>query len=474
MPFLKRSAGFLTLVLAMFDSVCVLGAYSFAVFVTLPGGMAFVGHFRERLAYFVIYVLVWCLVAVDQRLFASHRDDNLTSQMYAVFKTVIATLFFSSGLVVFFTRHGFERDFIIYFGVAALTVHLLFRLTLRLSLWAIRTRGYNYRQILVVGANERSRHLLDIILNRARYGYQVAGILDDDPARMKALENMAAPYRGTFQDLERILTNQVIDEVYITLPVRSYYETIQSMAHLCEGIGVPVRMLADLFPLRIASSTVHHFQDVPMLSLSSVPEAQAQLSLKRMIDFGLSSILLLSLGPTLFLILAILIKLESRGPVFFRQERVGLNQRRFMMLKFRSMVADAETRRNELEALNEADGPVFKIRHDPRITRVGAFIRKYSLDELPQLINVWRGQMSLVGPRPPIPAEVEKYSWDQRRRLSVKPGMTGLWQISGRSDVSFSEWVEMDLQYIDSWSIFEDFRILMRTFQAVIKGRGAA
>ena len=175
----------------------------------------------------------------------------------------------------------------------------------------------------------------------------------------------------------------------------------------------------------------------------------------------------------MLLTIAILVKLDG-GPVFFAQERVGQNQRRFKMLKFRSMVVEAEALRADLEERNEADGPVFKIRDDPRITRVGKFIRKYSLDEFPQLINVWMGQMSLVGPRPPIPSEVEQYSWDQRRRLSVKPGMTGLWQVSGRSDVAFKDWVELDLVYIDTWSLFQDAFILLRTFRAVVQGRGAA
>jgi len=210
------------------------------------------------------------------------------------------------------------------------------------------------------------------------------------------------------------------------------------------------------------------------LSLSTIPEAQAQLAFKRLFDFVVSSLLILMLLPVLFIPLAILIKLESKGPVFFLQERVGQNQRRFKMIKFRSMVANAEELRAALEAMNEADGPVFKIRKDPRITRIGGFIRKYSVDEFPQLFNVWMGQMSLVGPRPPIPAEVEEYTWSQRRRLSVRPGMTGLWQVSGRSDVGFEEWVELDLTYIDNWSVMQDVMILLKTFGAVVRGRGAA
>ncbi len=270
-----------------------------------------------------------------------------------------------------------------------------------------------------------------------------------------------------------MLAEQNIKEVYISLPVRSHYEVIQQVANLCEGEGVRVHLIADLFPLRIATSRLMHLEDIPLLSLSTIPEAQGKMLLKRVVDFVYSSILIAALSP-LMLLLAICVKLDSRGPVIFRQERVGQNQRRFKMLKFRSMIVDAEEMREELEALNEADGPVFKMAKDPRVTRSGAIMRKYSLDEFPQLFNVWRGEMSLVGPRPPIPAEVEAYTWNQRRRLSVKPGMTGLWQVSGRNEVGFTEWVEMDLEYIDNWSNFQDFLILLRTFKAVFAGRGAS
>ena len=209
------------------------------------------------------------------------------------------------------------------------------------------------------------------------------------------------------------------------------------------------------------------------MSLSTTPETHGQLLVKRLIDFSVSSLGLLAVGWWLFPIVAALIKLESRGPVFFKQERVGQNGRRFHIYKFRSMVADAEQRKKELEALNEADGPVFKMRRDPRVTRVGSFLRKTSIDELPQLINVWLGHMSLVGPRPPIPSEVEQYSWEQRRRLSVRPGLTGLQQVSGRSDVSFDDWVAMDLAYIDEWSLMTDLQIMLLTVRVVLLGKGA-
>lgn len=474
MSILKRYAGFFTFAMAAGDSSAILAAYVAAIALSLPGDVTFQEHFASHLLYFVALVLAWCATATDQRLYASRREDSLNTLLSAVLRAGVVALVFSGFVVVFFTRSAPETVFFALFGAGSLAAITAFRLGLRLGLWYLRRQGYNYRNIILAGANARSEHLAELIRNRSHYGYHIHGVLEDDPERAKTLEKYGIPYLGSFEHLDEILVSRVVDEVYICLPVKSHYENIMSIAHLCEGIGVPVRLVADLFPLRIATSKLHHMDDIPLLSLTAAPDAQTQLALKRAVDFVASSLLLAVLLPTLFLPVAILIKLESKGPVFFRQERVGLNQRRFQMIKFRSMVQNAEELRRKLDHMNEADGPVFKMRNDPRITRIGAFIRKYSIDEFPQLFNVWLGHMSLVGPRPPLASEVEEYSWNQRRRLSVKPGMTGLWQVNGRSDVSFDEWVELDLAYIDSWTLAQDFRILMRTFRAVIQGRGAA
>jgi exopolysaccharide biosynthesis polyprenyl glycosylphosphotransferase len=464
----------------MADSACILLAYSAAIYLSLPDGGDFHAKFVHNLAYFVIFVLVWCGAAADQRLFVSRRDDNLTTQFISILKAVFSSLIFTGFVIGFFTRQIPERHFFIYYGLLALLAMSAFRITIRLALWDLRRRGFNYRQVLIIGANERSERLVEIIQTHGQYGYHIAGFLEDDPERLPILQKYQVAHLGPFNDLERVLANRVIDEVYITLTVRSFYELIQRCAHLCEGVGVMVRMTADLFPLRIATSRVSLLEDIPILSLCAVPDQQFQLFLKRAVDFVASSVALVILLPLVFLPTAILIKLEgliwpnSRGPVFFTQERVGLNGRRFKMFKFRSMVRNAEELRKDLEHLNEADGPVFKIRNDPRITRIGRIIRKTSIDELPQLLNVWVGHMSLVGPRPPIHSEVVQYSWDQRRRLSVKPGMTGLWQISGRSNLSFREWVDLDLTYIDTWSVAQDIRIIFKTVQVVVQGKGAA
>ncbi len=475
MPYMKRYAGYLTAGLAVCDTMCAAAGFMLAVHLSHPSASfpAFVEQCWTRIGYLLVFVAFWYGAAADQGLFLSHRDDRLLKQLLAVVKAAAVSIVFSLFVVVFFTRKGLDREFLLYFGTSVFAAILIFRLALRLFLWNIRRRGFNFRQALVVGANRRSRRLVEVFTVFGRYGYQIIGIVDDDPARMEVFGEKPVKYLGPCASLETFLANHVVDELYITLPVRSFYEEIRNIAHLCESVGIPVRMVADLFPLQIATSRVTRIEDIPLLSLATGPEVHGQLLLKRAFDFAASSVLLALFAP-LFFVVGILIKAESPGPVFFKQERVGLNQRRFKIFKFRSMRADAEKLRKELEEHNEADGPVFKIRNDPRVTRVGRFIRKYSIDELPQLINVWLGHMSLVGPRPPIPAEVEQYTWDQRRRLSVKPGMTGLWQVSGRSDVNFQDWVDMDLAYIDSWTFLQDIRILIKTVQVVLQGKGAA
>lgn len=462
-------------ILSVLDIAGALGAAAFASYMMLivDAQATFRQYMVGHAGYVAAFIIAWFFSAAKQQLFTAQGKERLAYQWFGVLKADLAAVIFSGFVMAFFTKRGPEPVFLSYFGVSTLVIMVVLRTIACMVAWTVHEWGLHARHVILVGVNSRTRRLVDAIASHARFGYQMVGILESEPNRLDILKDYHIPYLGKFEELERILTEQVVDEVHVCLPVRSSYERIQSIAHLCVGVGVSVRLVADLFPLRLATSRVHNLADIPMLSLSTVPESAFQLAIKRTIDIIVSSILLVLLSPV-FLFFALLIKLDSKGPVFFAQERVGKNQRRFKMLKFRSMVVNAEEKRAELEQLNEADGPVFKIRRDPRITRVGRFIRKYSVDELPQLINVLKGEMSLVGPRPPLASEVVQYSWDQRRRLSVKPGMTGLWQVSGRSDVSFKEWVEMDLEYIDSWSILQDFKILFRTFGVVLHGRGAA
>jgi len=275
------------------------------------------------------------------------------------------------------------------------------------------------------------------------------------------------------EQLNSVIANHAIDEVLVALPMDKYGSLVETIVHECEEQGIIVRVRTGMSRLQIARSSVDELEGVPVMTFQSGPVDSWQLIMKRVIDILGSVALLVALAP-LFALVMLLIRLESHGSIFFAQERIGLNKRRFRMLKFRTMVDGADRLQHMLEDLNEADGPVFKIKKDPRITRVGKILRRFSIDEFPQLINVLLGDMSLVGPRPLPVRDVERIDirW-QKRRFSIKPGLTCLWQVSGRSDIGFNEWVRLDLDYIDRWSLGLDLLILLKTIPAVFKGPGA-
>jgi exopolysaccharide biosynthesis polyprenyl glycosylphosphotransferase len=472
-PLSNNRSGASFAAIAVVDAACVTFVYVAAV--RLGDFVApFAQNFEDHLPYVAIFLTIWLARSFDKELIHPYQSgEGLADFAFLVTKAVADSLVLTIVAAALFLDSSIVGRFQVLFAIGALFTLLGARIIARMGLWSLRSRGHRNRRVLIVGANGRTAHLVDVFTSRKRFGCEIVGYLENDESRGHILDEFEIPYLGGIEKLEELLAEGELDEVYVSLPIRSCYEDIQNIAHLCEGEGMPVRLIADLFPLRIATNRIMYIEDIPLLSLSSIPEEQALMAVKRAIDVAVSSILLVGLS-WLFLLIALIIRLDSAGPILFAQERIGQNQRRFKMLKFRSMVMNAEELRDELEVLNEADGPVFKIKKDPRITRVGGFLRSSSLDELPQLVNVWLGRMSLVGPRPPLAGEVEKYSWDQRRRLSVKPGMTGLWQVSGRSNVSFEEWVEMDLAYIDTWTLGLDFSILMKTFGAVIEKRGAS
>jgi exopolysaccharide biosynthesis polyprenyl glycosylphosphotransferase len=274
-------------------------------------------------------------------------------------------------------------------------------------------------------------------------------------------------------ELEAVLAQEPIDEVFITLSWDKYGHLVETMVRLCEEQGILVHIQTALFEFRSAQWHVEELDGMPIVTIRSGPPDSWPLLVKRLIDMCGSTVLLLVMLP-LFVLVAVLIKLDSPGPILFQQERIGLNKRRFRLSKFRTMVERAEKQQQMLEHLNEADGPVFKIKDDPRITRIGKFLRRFSIDELPQLFNVLKGDMSLVGPRPLPVRDIERIDvpW-HKRRLSVKPGITCLWQVNGRSNIGFDDWVRMDLEYIDTWSLVLDMKILVKTILAVLRGAGA-
>ena len=275
------------------------------------------------------------------------------------------------------------------------------------------------------------------------------------------------------QQLTSVIADQPVDEVLVALPIDKYGPLVETIVRQCEEQGIIVRVRTEMSRLQVARSYVDELQGVPVMTIQSGPADSWQLIMKRVIDIVGSAALLLALAP-LFAVVAWLIRKDSPGPVFFTQERIGFNKRLFRLIKFRTMVDGADNQQSKLEHLNEAAGPVFKIKSDPRVTRLGKFLRRFSIDELPQLVNVLKGDMSLVGPRPLPLRDFDRFDtqW-HKRRLSVKPGMTCLWQVNGRSNITFDHWVQMDLEYIDNWSLGLDMKILLKTIPAIMRGSGA-
>ncbi len=420
-----------------------------------------------------LLMIIWYFAFELQGLYRSHRLSSFAEELKEVVRaTFVATV----GLLIVAQLGRWQTVNLrttVLVGVIALGLIGCMRFLLRLNLRRLRLRGHNLKKLLLIGNGPRAEWLAKQVLERTDLGYRLVGYVDEERT-LKDPAVFDVPWLGSVADLPRIISNEVIDEVFITLPVKSQYSRIEAATTILEEQGIMVHLLSDLFPHKLARSRAWEFEGAPLVSLQSAPSRSWRTEAKRMIDFIGSAALLVILS-TLLLLVALAIKLDSPGSVFFIQERMGYNKRRFRMIKFRTMSVDAEARLKEIEHLNESDGAAFKIRDDPRMTRVGRVLRKLSIDELPQLINVLFGDMSLVGPRPLPMRDVLglNVAW-QKRRFSVKPGLTCLWQVSGRSNLSFEEWMQLDLEYIDRWSLGLDCKILLRTIPAILTAEGAA
>jgi len=411
--------------------------------------------------------------------FIRYRLDRLVALNTQLKSLLKATTLASFGLMVIsvvFTVKSFNLLNILMFFMVVTTIGISSRLFLRILLLSARRSGYNYRYLLVVGANERARQIVRKIEAKPELGYKVVGFVAENRAVFETcdpLNHSDWKVVGKLENLRSVLAQERVDEIIVCLPMDARFSDVARIVRNARDLGIVVRLMSELADGTLLRNLhIEEFEDEYLVTLFR-EHLLGQLLVKRLIDAALSLTVLIMLLPVM-VVVALLIKLTSPGPVFFVQERVGMNQRHFRLYKFRSMVADAERQQSELAALNERDGPAFKIQNDPRATRIGRFIRMTSIDELPQLFNVLCGEMSLVGPRPPLPAEVKRYRWLFRKRLCVKPGITCIWQISGRDDVSFDRWMQMDHEYIDNWSLWLDLTILFKTIPAVLFARGAS
>ena len=416
------------------------------------------------LSHYLPFLTVALLAVIAERTMAPQRRlraewDDLAASVRSAAFALGAVL-----LVVFVGRLDHSR---IFFGLWALILAST-SLVLRRLYHALNARSDGFeRRVAVVGDGQSAMDIAESIRLMEPWGLQFAGAV---PVTRDG--ETPAPSLGTLDDIARIVDENVIDEVVFAVGTSNLAE-VEGAFLLCEEAGVDARLVLDFFPHRIARLRFDQFDNFPTLLFTPAKQDEIALVFKRLFDIVVASCLLV-FGLPVFLLVALAVRLDSPGGVLFVQERVGRHGRPFPMYKFRSMVDNAETLRAELVQHNERDGPAFKMANDPRITRVGHFIRKTSLDEIPQFVNVLLGHMSIVGPRPPLAREVAKYDRWQRRRLSVRPGITCLWQISGRGDGDFNNWMRLDLAYIDQWSLWLDMRIFLETIPAVLFGRGAS
>ena len=420
----------------------------------------------------LIILPLWWILFKAQDIYQPHRILPFKETLKMILKTVLLGTLVIMTILYIFRLHYFSRPLVLFFGLVNVLLLILKQITVRYVLSLIRESGYNLQEILIVGTGQSTRKLIQAINGHKEWGFRIAGLVGQDPQLIgKEVEGIKVI--GLLKNLPKLIKEKVIDEVIFAVP-REWLSDLDDAVYACEEMGINTRLTVDWFQPLIAKSRLDEVDKIPSLVFSATPDYGWSLLAKNVLDIVASFLLLIILSP-LFLLIGLFIKLTSKGPVFFVQTRLGLNGRRFRFYKFRSMIVDAETKLKPLLKDNDMNGPVFKMKNDPRITKIGFLLRKSSLDELPQLYNVLKGEMSLVGPRPPLPEEVKKYGRWQRRRLSVKPGITGLWQVSGRGEIKdFNEWLRLDLEYIDNWSLWLDFKILLKTFWVVLTAKGAS
>lgn len=460
----------------VFDLLLILAAYFAATLTVFPwlGPTSLEQFFGMRITVqnFLLFgavMIAWHCFFYCFGLYNSKRLASRWSEALDILKatSVGSVVFMCAGMV---HRVDLMRPrFVLASWVFSTVLIVLSRSSLRFALHQIRRRGRNLRQMLIAGTNGRALEFARTVETRPELGYRITGFVDDEWDGSESFRKDGHPLVSNFATFADFLRNNVVDEFVIALPMRSLYSQAAHLAAQAEEQGIAVRFLPSIFDPKIKTARAY---DDSLITHNETSEANT-FTAKRVFDFTVSLLSLIAVTPFL-LVVAVLIKLTSRGEVFFVQKRVGVNKRIFSMFKFRTMVQDAEQRIAEIEHLNEASGAVFKIKQDPRITGIGRFLRRTSIDELPQLFNVLKGDMSMVGPRPLPLRDYERFNTDaQRRRFSVRPGITCLWQVNGRSSIAFEQWMELDLHYVDQWSIWMDVQILFKTIPAVLRGSGA-
>jgi exopolysaccharide biosynthesis polyprenyl glycosylphosphotransferase len=426
--------------------------------------------FGEYVPVALALTVVLLIVFKAEGLYDQRRGTSFLDEVYTVFTGTLIGIAIMIFLFFLYRAHFYSRLIFFYAFLLIGGFLSLSRLVERQIRDRLRMRGTAVDRVLIVGAGVVGRAIMRSILARPELGYRPVGFVDDDPSKQKDDIGPFMALGGT-ADLSVILQEHAVDEVIISLPWISHRKVLNIIAD-SERQGVRARFVPDLLQMSLSQVDIDEIDGIPLIGMKEPPLKGWKLALKRLTDIAISSAALVILAPLLFLI-AVLIKLDSPGRILFKQTRLGRGGKPFTCYKFRSMAPEADMEVAQLTSLNEAEGPIFKIREDPRCTRLGRVLRRFSLDELPQLVNVLLGDMSVVGPRPPLPSEVEQYEDWHHERLNTPSGITGLWQVMGRSDLSFNEMVMLDLFYAENWSLWLDFKIMLRTVPTVLFARGA-
>ena len=419
----------------------------------------------EHFMIFIIYLVAWIIGSNVNNVYQSRRFMSGLRELSQIIKAHFFSFACGMILINLYNPNFLRNRFFFYFGAFVVSLTIGNHIVTRLMLQGWRKVGRNTRYVLILGGGIAAELYLQKVKTNPQLGYKVIGYISP----MK--NGLKIPYLGDYSSIESIISMNIVDLTVVTAPITE--KGIQESIEILNVMGKNVAVLLDDIVTKVARSRSVDFGGLPMVMYDSYPRQPWQEVGKRGLDLILSGIGLILLSPV-FILVALAIKITSKGPVVFAQQRVGLNGRTFNIYKFRSMVANAEELKERLSDLNEMSGPVFKIMNDPRVTSLGKFIRKTSIDELPQLFNVFKGDMSLVGPRPPLLSEVNLYDPKHRKRLAVRPGITCIWQVSGRNEVDFEEWMEMDADYVDRWSLLLDLEILAKTVPVVLLRKGAS
>ena len=425
----------------------------------------------DDIALIVGFSLLWVIIFNRLGAYSFQRFASLWKELTNVVKTTII------GVCLFFAAHYFlrfghiPRTYIIAFAFVNFLFLAIEKTTLFYVAKELRKRGINRKRVLLIGNGDKARDFIEVVKNNIGWGLDIVGIVKTASENLTC-ETSGIKILGNYEDIERLLHTHIIDEIIVCAPIDQFGQ-IRNIIECCEREGIQIRIYSDFFGKLVKRVRVDNAYGMNIVSLMVTRDDELRQYIKRIMDIAVSSVMLIVLTP-LLLIIAIMIKATSKGPLLYQWNVVGLNKKPFKSWKFRTMVLNADQMKTDLLDRNEMDGPVFKIKNDPRVTKIGKIFRKFSLDELPQLWSVFKGDMSLVGPRPAGPHELARYESWHRRKLSVKPGLTCLWQVKGRNKISsFDEWVRLDLEYIENWSLGLDLKILLKTILAVLRGSGS-